>query len=113
MCPIDHKQIHYPNWIGLQTWEKTSQYSDQNPPTWPFSTQIQLHSKLKTISNPEIIHYMFDRLSGVFSFHVWEFKENDKRYSLALVNVPGWFEPDYLNKALAKVRKNGYRVTER
>jgi hypothetical protein len=76
--PDDHEQIYYPNSIGLHTWEDISQFSDQNPPTWPFSKQIQLHAKLKMISDPEIIHYLFDRLTGVFSFHVWDFKENDK-----------------------------------
>ena len=111
--PGDHKRVYYPDSIGVQTWENTSEYGEQNPSTWPFSQQIRLHSKLKAISNPEIIHHMFDKLSGVFSFFVWDFRDNQKRYSIALENVPGWFEPDYTNKALAKVSRNGYRVTER
>jgi hypothetical protein len=111
--PDDHEHLYYPDSIGLQTWEDESEYGDQNPPAWPFSKQIQLHPRLKIISNPKIIHYMFDRLEGVFSFFAWDFKQNEKRYSMALVNVPGWFEPDYINKALGKVRNNGYRVRER
>jgi hypothetical protein len=111
--PEDHEQVYYPALIGVQTSEDDSEYSDQNPPAWPFGQQITLHPKLKTISNPEIIHHLFDRLKGIFSFYVWEFKQNDKRYSVFLISSPGWFEPEYLNKALAKVRNNGYWVQER
>ena len=111
--PADHKQLYYPDAIGLQTWEDESDVSDPDPPLWPFSKQLQVRLKPKTISNPEVIRYMFDRLHGIFSFFVWDFKDNDKRYSMALTKVPGWFEQKYINKALAKVRKNGYRVTER
>ncbi len=111
--PDDHEHVYYPELIGVYTSEDTSEYTDQNPPAWPFGQQIKLNSKLKTISNAEIIHYLFDRLNGVFSFFVWDFKQNGKRYSIFWGNSPGWFEPDYLNKALKKVRNNGYRVTER
>lgn len=111
--PEDHEQVYYPAVIGVQTLEDDSEFSDQIPPAWPFAQQITLNSKLKTISNPEIIHYLFEKLSGVFSFHVWEVKQGDKRYSIFLISSPGWFEPEYLNKALAKVRNNGYRVQER
>jgi hypothetical protein len=97
----------------VYTLEDTSEYTDQNPPAWPFGQQIKLKSKLKTISNAEIISYLFDRLNGVFSFFLWDFKQDGKRYSVYLQNSPGWFDPDYLNKALKKVRNNGYRVTER
>jgi len=111
--PDDHEHIYYPESIGLQTWIETSEYSDQNPPAWPFSSQIPLHPKLKTISNPEIIRYLFDRLKGIFSFYAWDFKQEDTRYSMALISVPGWFDPDPINKSLAKVRKNGPWVKER
>ena len=111
--PDEHDEIFYPIVIRVQTWEQTSDYADQNPPAWPFGHQVKLDSNLKTISNPEVIHYLFDRLKGIFSFYVWDFKQDDKRYSIALVTSPGWFEPTYLNKALAKVRKNGYLVRER
>jgi hypothetical protein len=111
--PDDHTQLYYPDAIGLETWEDESNVSDPDPPLWPFSKQLQLRLKPKTISNPEIIRYMFDRLHGIFSFFVWDFRDDDKRYSMALVEVPGWFEQKYINKALAKVRNNGYRVTER
>lgn len=111
--PEDHEQVYYPAVIGVETSEDDSEYSDQSPPTWPFAQQITLNSKLKTISNADVIHHLFDRLKGVFSFYVWEFKQGDKRYSIYLLSSPGWFEPDYLNKALTKVRKNGYRVQER
>jgi hypothetical protein len=111
--PEDHTQPYYPDLISLHTWEDDSEFSDPNPPLWPFSKQVPLTPKLKTISNPEIIRYLVDRLHGIFSFYVWDFKESDKRYSMALIEVPGWFEQKYINKALAKVRKNGYRETER
>lgn len=111
--PDDHTQLYYPDAIGLQTWEDDSEVSDPDPPLWPFSKQLPLSLKPKTISNPEIIRYLFDRLHGIFSFFVWDFKDGDKKYSMALVEVPGWFEQKYINKALAKVRKNGYTVTER
>ena len=111
--PENHEDVFYPAVIGVSTWEETSEYTDQNPPVWPFGQQMRLDSKLKKISNPEVIHYLFDRLNGVFSFYVWDFKQNDKRYSIALETSPGWFEPGYLNKALGKVRRNGYLVRER
>jgi hypothetical protein len=69
--------------------------------------------KPKPITDPEIIRYLFDRLHGIFSFFAWDLKDDGKRYSMALAEVPGWFEPNYTNKALAKVRKNGFWVTER
>jgi hypothetical protein len=109
----DHEQVYYPALVGVYTSEDTSEYSDQHPPAWPFEQQIKLSSKLKTISDPKIIEYLFDDLKGIFSMYVWGFKQDDKRYSLTLHSSPGWFEPDYLNKALKKVRNNGYRVTER
>jgi hypothetical protein len=109
--PDDHEHVYYPDSIGVNV--SRDDCCDQNPPVWPYSTQIHLHSKPKTISNPEIIRYLFDRLNGIFSFYVWEFKENNKRYSIYLDNVPGWFEQDYLQEALAKLRKSGYRDTER
>ncbi len=111
--PEDHSQHYYPEVIGVQTWLDDSEYSDPNPPVWPFSQQLALTPKLKTISNPEIIHYLFDRLHGVFSFYVWDFKDNGKTYSVALVEVPGWLQQKYINRALEKVRNNGYRETER
>jgi hypothetical protein len=111
--PDDHTQLYYPDTIGLQSWEDDSDVTDPDPPVWPFSKQLQLRLKPKTISDPEIIRYLFDRLKGIFSFYVWDFKDDGKRYSLALTEVPGWFEQKYINKALDKVRKNGYRVTER
>ena len=111
--PDDHKQVYYPATIGVQTWVDDCEYCNPNPPTWPFSQQVRLQPKLKTISNPEIIHYLFERLEGVFSFFVWEFKENKKRYAISLENAPGWFEQDHINAALAKLRKSGPRVTER
>src|SRR5882672_2664058 len=111
--PEDHTQLYYPDAIGIQTWIDDSEFSDPDPPSWPFTKQLPLTPKLKTISNPEIIRYMFDRLHGVFSFYTWDFKDDKKRYSIALTEVPGWFEQKYINKALAKVRKNGYRETER
>jgi hypothetical protein len=49
---------------------------------------------------------LFDRLNGVFSFYVWDFKQANKLYSIFFNNSPGWFEPDYLNAALTKLRKN-------
>ena len=110
-APDDHSQRYYPEVIGVQTWVDDSDYSDPNPPVWPFSQQPALTPKLKTISNPEIIHYLFDRLHGVFSFYVWDFKDNGKRYSVATVEVPGWLQQKYINKALEKVR--GYLETER
>jgi hypothetical protein len=73
---------------------------------------LLLSSKLKTISDGETIHYLFGRLDGIFSMFAWGFKQGNRRYSIILVNSPGWFEPDYLNKALKKVRNNGYRVEE-
>ena len=111
--PEDHTQLYYPDAIGLQTWQDESDYSDRDPPLWPFNKQLQLRLEPKMISDPEIIRYLFDRLKGIFSFYVWTFKDDGKRYSLALVDVPGWFEQKYINKALAKVRKNGYLETER
>jgi hypothetical protein len=108
-----HEERYYPDTIGLQTWEDDSDVTDPDPPWWPFSKQLQLRLKPETISDPEIIRYLFDRLKGIFSFYAWDFKDDGKRYSMALVNVPGWFEQKYINKTLAKVRKNGYRETER
>lgn len=110
--PEDHEQVYYPAVIGVETSEEDSEYSDQNPPVWPFGQQITLNSKLKTISKAVVIHHLFDRLKGVFSVYVWEFKQGDKQYSIFLLSSPGWFDPEYLNKALAKLRKNGYRVRE-
>jgi len=95
--PDNHERVYYPALIAANTSEDTSEYTDQNPPAWPFAQQIKLSSKLKTISNAEIIHYLFDRLNGVFSFYVWDFKQDGKRYSIFLASAPGWFEPDYLN----------------
>ena len=113
--PEDHSQHYYPEVIGVDPWrhDSDSDYSDPDPPVWPFGQQLPLTPKLKTISNPEIIRYLFDRLHGVFSFYVWDFKDNGKRYSVALLEVPGWLQQKYLNKALEKVRNNGYRETER
>lgn len=110
--PDDHEHVYYPASIGVQTSEDTSEYCDPNAPEWAFKNKIRLNPKLKTISDPEIIQHLFDRLRGIFSFYVWEFKQDDKRYSVFLVYSRGWFEQDYLNKALAKVRNNGYRVME-
>ena len=111
--PDDHHEPYYPDLIGLESWENESTGADPDPPLWPFSKQVPLRPNLKMISNPEIIRYLFDRLHVIFSFFAWDFKEDDKRYSMALVEVPGWFEQKYVNKALAKVRRNGYRTTER
>jgi hypothetical protein len=111
--PEDHTQLYYPDAIGLQTWVNDSDDTNPDPSSWPFGKQLPLTPKLKAISNPEIIRYLFDRMQGIFSFFVWDFKDDDKRYSMALIEVPGWFEQKYINKALAKVRRNGYRETER
>lgn len=111
--PEDHEHFYYPASIGVQTSENTSDYCDPNAPEWPFKNKIRLNPKLKNISDPEIIQNLFDRLSGIFSFYVWDFKQDGKMYSVFLVHSPGWLEQDYLNKALAKVRNNGYSVTER
>ena len=111
--PDDHEHVYYPDSIGVDTWEDNSEYTDQNPPAWPFSNQLRLNSKLKLISDPQIIRYLFDRLNGVFSFFVWDFKDNNKRYSVALKNVPGWLEQDYINKAISKLRSKRYRVEEK
>ena len=108
----DRETVYYPNVIGVYTSEDTSEYTNQHPPAWPFGKQIKLGSKLKTISDPKIIEYLFDELNGIFSMYVWDFKQDDKRYSIFLANSPGWFEPDYLDKALVKLRDNGYRVKE-
>ena len=104
--------VYYPNVIGVYTSEDTSPYGDQNPPAWPFGEKIMLSPKLKTISDPKVIEYLFDDLQASFSMYAWEFKQGRKRYSLILANSPGWFAPDYLNKALTEMRKNGYRVKE-
>jgi hypothetical protein len=111
--PDDHEQLYYPDVIGLESWEDKSDLSEPDPQLWPFSNQLQLRLKPKTISNPEIIHYLFDRLHGIFSFYVWDFKDDNKRYSMALIGVPGWFEQKYINKAVAKLRKSGVRETVR
>ena len=112
--PEDHHRVYYPASIRVETTDDTdNEYCDPNAPEWPFKNKIRLNPKLKTISDPEIIQHLFDRLRGIFSFYVWEFKQDDKRYSVFLVNSRGWYEQDYLNKALAKVRNNGYSVTER
>ena len=111
--PDDHEHVYYPDSIGVEIWENDSEYSEPNPPSWPFKDQIQLRPKLKTISNPEVIRYLFDRLTGVFSFFTWDFKHQRKSYSIALVGSPRWFVQDHINKQLKKVRNNGYRVTER
>ncbi len=111
--PDDHDRVFYPALIGVHTSEDTSEVTDQNPPDWPFAQQIMLSSKLKQISDPQVIEYLFDRLNGVFSFYVWNFRQDGKRYAIFWANSPGWFEQDYLNKALTKVRNNGYRVQER
>jgi hypothetical protein len=112
--PEDHGHVYYPASIGVQTTDETGdEYSDPNAPEWPFKNKLRLNLKLKTISDPEIIQHLFDRLKGSFSFYVWDFKQDDKKYSVFLVNSRGWYEQDYLNKALAKVRNNGYSVTER
>lgn len=111
--PEDHGTVYYPDVIGVYTSVDTSPYGNQNPPVWPFSKKITLSSKVKMISDREVIEYLFDDLKGVFSFYVWDFKHDGKRYSIFLANSPGWFEPDYLNKALWKVRNKGYRVKER
>ena len=111
--PDDHEKVFYPDSIGVKVWQSTPDRGDQNLTVWPFSKQIRLDSKPKIISNPEIVHYMFERLTLVFMFFNWEFKENQKRYSLSLENAPGWFEQNYLTKALLKLRTSGVRVTER
>lgn len=111
--PDDHQHVYYPNSIGVETSVETSEWTNQKPPDWPFASQIQLSAKLKIISNPEVIRYLFDRLAGVFSMYAWDLKQGGKRYSMILTSSPGWFEPDYVNKALKKVRNNGYRVTEK
>jgi hypothetical protein len=110
--PEEQEQLYYPEVIGLHSWEDDSHFTNPDPPSWPFGKQLQLRLKPTTISNPEIIGYLFDRLDVVFSFFAWDFKDGDKRYSMILTEVPGWFEQKYLNKALAKVRRNGYRETE-
>ncbi|HEY0761180.1 MAG TPA: hypothetical protein VGD61_02325 [Pyrinomonadaceae bacterium] len=110
--PDDHEHVYYPASIVVQTSQTTSDACDPNAPEWPFKSKLRLNSKLKTISDPEIIQYLFDRLRGVFSFFVWDLKQDDKMYSVFFVNSSGWFEQDYLNKALTKVRDNGYRVQE-
>lgn len=109
--PDDHEHIYYPASIGVETSESDS--CEKDPPEWPFKNKIRLDPKLKTISDPEIIQHLFDRLRGIFSFYVWDFKQDGKRYSVFLIHSPGWYEQKYLNKALAKVRNNGYEVTER
>ena len=111
--PEDHENLYYPSSLLVDTWLEESEFTDQNPDVWSFSKQLKLTPKLKTISDPEIVHFLFDRLNYVFSFFVWDFKDNGKRYSIALVGAPGWFEPEYINEALAKVKKNGYRVQEK
>ncbi len=111
--PDDHENFFYPSVLQVQTWQDTSEDTDENPDAWPFGKQIKLSPKLKTISDAEIVHHLFDHLNYIFSFFVWDFKENDKRYSIALESVPGWFEPDYINGALKKVEKNGHRVQEK
>jgi hypothetical protein len=47
---------------------------------------------------PSIFSQQVDMFRGT---HLW-------RSSMAFVGVPGWFQPDYMNKALAEVlvRKN-------
>ena len=67
--PDDHTQHYYPDAIGVGTAEDSSDVTDPDPPQWPFSKQLQLRLKLKTISDPEIIRYLFDRLHGIFSFY--------------------------------------------
>jgi len=110
--PDDHSQLYYPAVIGVQVVEETSEFMDPNPPAWPFG-KIKLGPKLKKISDAEVIKYLFDRLNGVFSFYVWDFKQENRGYSLYLNNSPGWFDPDYLNAALTKLRTSGSRVEER
>ncbi len=109
----EKREPYYPSVIEILTWEDVSQYTNQNPPAWPFTDEPRLGPKLKTVSSPEIIRYLFERLNRVFSFFVWEFSAGGKRYALALAGAPGWFDQKYINKALAKVRKNGYVVKER
>lgn len=111
--PADHSQVYYPAVIGVYTRLETSTYRDPNPPVWPFGNQIKLSAKVTTISNQEVIEYLFDDPKKIFLWHEWVFKQDDARYSITLANSPGWFEPDYVNKALAKVWNNGYRVKER
>ena len=111
--PNDSREPYYPARIGVHAGEDNSDYTDRNPPAWPFDKRIKLSSKLKMISDPEVIHYLFDRLERSFSFYVWNFKQDDKQYSIFLHNSPGWFEQDYLNKVITKLRKSGYRVQER
>ena len=111
--PADHSQVYYPAVIGVYTSLETSEHTDQNSPVWPFGKEIKLSPKVRTISNREVIEYLFDDPKRVFLWQEWDFKQDGKRYSITLANSPGWFEPDYLNKALAKVRNNGYRVKER
>jgi hypothetical protein len=111
--PDDQTQLYYPDSIGLSCWEDDSDVTNPEPPLWLYNKELKLRLKPKTISDPEIIRYLFDRLHGIFSFFVWDFKDDGKRYSLALTEVPGWYEQKYINKALTKVRKNGYSSTER
>lgn len=108
----DAREPYYPASIKVQTWEDESEYSEPNPPVWPFASELQLRRKPKMISKPEITRYLFQRMDGVFSFFVWDFKDNGKRYAIALIEVPGWFEQSYLNKAITKVRKTGSWVKE-
>ena len=110
--PDDHTHVYYPAVIGVSVVEESPEYMDQTPVVWPFGKQIKFGVKLKKISDAEVIKYLFDRLHGVFSFYVWDFKQDNKTYSMFLNNSPGWFEPDYLNKAVAKLRDSGYRVKE-
>ena len=110
--PDDHEKVFYPDSIGVKVWQSTADRGDQNLTVWPFSKQIRLDSKPGIISNKEIIQYMFERLTLVFSFFNWDFKENQKRYSISLENAPGWFEQSYLTKALLKLRNRGDQVRE-
>ena len=111
--PDDHEHVYYPPSIGVQTFEDKLEPWEQKPGVWPFSSQLRLNKKLTNISDPQIIHYLFDRLHGIFSFWVWHFEDGKKLYSVFLLNVPGWYEQDHLNEAVAKLRNSGPRVTER
>jgi hypothetical protein len=96
--------LYYPEKIGLQSWEDKDSVGQSAPPAWPFSKEVQLSSKPETISNPEIIRYLFERLEGSFSFFNWEFREEGKRYVMVLEKVPSWYNDGNLKFALAQLR---------
>lgn len=95
---------YYPEKIELHGWGDTSGGTRDEPPVWPYSKEVRLSSKPETISNPEIIRYLFERLEGSFSFFAWDFREDGKRYALVLEKVPNWYNDGDLKIALAQLK---------